>query len=128
MMVGFYLSIADSREEAIRNAQPFYEEHVKMFGPLNMVAGLSQEQIEATKDPSMAPRAGIPGVEQLVAEGAYLAGTPEEIGDELEEIQERYPGLGSINLSLAISTPVQQVIEQLECFAAEVMPRFRPAR
>ena len=128
LMVGFYLSIADSREEAIRNAQPFYEEHVKMFGPLNMVAGLSQEQIEATKDPSMAPRAGIPGVEQLVAEGAYLAGTPEEIGDELEEIQERYPGLGSINLSLAISTPVQQVIEQLERFAAEVMPRFRPAR
>ena len=127
-MVGFNLSIADSREEAIRNAQPFYEEHVKMFGPLNMVAGLSQEQIEATKDPSLAPRAGIPGVEQLAAEGAYLVGTPEQIGDELEAIQERYPGLGSINLSLAITTPAERVIEQLDRFAAEVIPRFRPDR
>ena len=126
LTVGFYLSIADSRAEALRSAQPHYEEHVKMFGPLNMVAGLSPEQIEATKDPALAPAAGIPGVESLAREGAYLAGTPEEIGDELEAVQDRYPGLASVNLSLAITTPARSIIEQLERFAAEVMPRFRP--
>jgi alkanesulfonate monooxygenase SsuD/methylene tetrahydromethanopterin reductase-like flavin-dependent oxidoreductase (luciferase family) len=123
--IGFYLSIADSRAEAIRNAQPHYEEHVKMFGPLNMVAGLTSEQIEATKDPMLAPTAGIPGVEQLAQQGAYLVGTPEEVGDALEGVQERYPGLESVSLSFAISTPVAQVTEQLGRFAAEVMPRFK---
>jgi alkanesulfonate monooxygenase SsuD/methylene tetrahydromethanopterin reductase-like flavin-dependent oxidoreductase (luciferase family) len=123
--IGFYLSIADSRAEAIRSAQPFYEEHVKMFGPLNMVAGLSSDQIEATKDPTLAPTAGIPGVEALAQDGAYLAGTPEEIGDALEGVQERYPGLRGVSLSFAISTPVAQVTEQLGRFAAEVMPRFK---
>ena len=127
LTVGFYISIADSREEAIRTAQPHYEEHVKMFAPLNMVPGLTSEQIEATKDPALAPSAGIPGVDSLVEAGAYLAGTPEEIGDALEEIQERFPGLSNINLSMAISTPAQSIIEQLDRFAAEVMPRFRPA-
>src|SRR5207247_757578 len=43
--VSFYL--AQTREQAIREMLPYYEEHVKMFAPLGFVPGITQAQIEA---------------------------------------------------------------------------------
>ena len=40
--VNFYL--ADSREQAVREATPYYEEHAKMFAPLGFFRGLTDEQ------------------------------------------------------------------------------------
>src|SRR5215207_8373910 len=58
LMIGLMFHIADSEEQAIREASPFYEEWMKMFAPLGFVAGLSDEQIEAIGDPSR--RDGVP--------------------------------------------------------------------
>jgi hypothetical protein len=43
--VSFYL--AKSREQAIREMRPYYEEHIKMFAPLGFVPGITPAQIEA---------------------------------------------------------------------------------
>jgi alkanesulfonate monooxygenase SsuD/methylene tetrahydromethanopterin reductase-like flavin-dependent oxidoreductase (luciferase family) len=43
--VSFYL--AKTREQAIREMKPFYEEHLKMFAPLGFVPGITPAQIEA---------------------------------------------------------------------------------
>ena len=43
--VAFYL--AKTKEQAVRELKPLYEEHVKMFAPLGFVPGLTPEQIGA---------------------------------------------------------------------------------
>ena len=43
--VNFYL--ADSQEQAVREATPYYEEHAKMFAPLGFFRGLTDEQAAA---------------------------------------------------------------------------------
>src|ERR1700757_4297245 len=43
--VSFYL--AKTREQAIREMLPYYEEHVKMFAPLGFVPGITPAQVEA---------------------------------------------------------------------------------
>ena len=40
-------------------------------------------------------------------------------------IQERYPGLDSVNVGNAIGTPQSVMLEQLEAFAEGVMPAFK---
>ena len=40
-------------------------------------------------------------------------------------MQDKYPGLEAINVGSVIGTPKQVILEQLEIFAQEVMPRFK---
>ena len=51
LALGYQFHIASSREQAIREAAPHYEENMKMFGELRLVRALSDEQIEAMRDP-----------------------------------------------------------------------------
>ena len=44
LSLGIFFHIAESRERAVREITPWYEEHVKMFGPLGFVPGLTPEQ------------------------------------------------------------------------------------
>ena len=53
--VGFHFHIAPTVEQALREAAPYYEENVKMFGPLRLHRGLSEAQIRDISDPSRAP-------------------------------------------------------------------------
>ena len=52
LSIGFHFYIADTQEEATAVAGKFYEENLKMFGPLRLVRALSDEQIDAMSDPS----------------------------------------------------------------------------
>jgi alkanesulfonate monooxygenase SsuD/methylene tetrahydromethanopterin reductase-like flavin-dependent oxidoreductase (luciferase family) len=97
---------------------------MKMFGPLGFVRGLTDEQISALADPKRARSAGLPTLEQAVKAGAWLVGPPELIIEKIQEVQERYPGLEEINVGSVIGTPQKVICEQLETFAAEVMPTF----
>src|SRR5262249_62008166 len=58
--VSFYL--AKTREQAISEMLPYYEEHVKMFAPLGFVPGITPPQIEAvsTRGGLAAPRLAPP--------------------------------------------------------------------
>ena len=129
LVVTYSVWIADSEEDAIREATPFFEENVKMFAPLGFVKGLTPEQIDAAGDPSRARAAGLPTVAEAVKNGSWLVGRPERIVEKLLEIQERWPGLEEVNIGHAVGTPEKYLLEQLELFAMHVMPTFtRQAR
>src|SRR5439155_260259 len=57
LCIGFSFHIADSVEQGIKEATPFFEENIKMFAPLGFVPGLTPEQIDAVADPKRARRA-----------------------------------------------------------------------
>ena len=125
LMVGFSVHIADTQEKAIGEARRYFEENMKMFAPLGMVRGLSDEQIEATADPNKAPGAGLPTIEDAVKAGSWLCGPPESIIEQLHDVEQRFPGLTHVNVGSVIGTPQSVILEQLERFATEVMPAFK---
>src|SRR5688572_4422338 len=96
--IGFHFQIADTEEKAIREAAPYFEENLKIFGPLRLHRGLSEEQIAAISDPLIAPTAGLPDIREAAARGAYLCGPPEMIIERLKAMQEKYPGLRRITV------------------------------
>jgi alkanesulfonate monooxygenase SsuD/methylene tetrahydromethanopterin reductase-like flavin-dependent oxidoreductase (luciferase family) len=122
---GYHFYLADSREQGIREAGKFYEENLKMFGPLRLVRALTDQQIETMGDPSKAPYAGLPTIEDAINNGGVLCGSPEQIIEHLKALEERYPGLERVMVSLSVGVPKTVVLEQLERFAMEVMPAFK---
>jgi alkanesulfonate monooxygenase SsuD/methylene tetrahydromethanopterin reductase-like flavin-dependent oxidoreductase (luciferase family) len=125
LIIGHSLHIAETEQKAIEEARPYFEENMKMFGPLGFVRGLTEGQIEALGDPKRARSAGLPTLEQAVAAGSWLVGPPEAIIEKIQALQERYPGLEEINVGSVIGTPQRVICEQLELFATEVMPAFK---
>jgi alkanesulfonate monooxygenase SsuD/methylene tetrahydromethanopterin reductase-like flavin-dependent oxidoreductase (luciferase family) len=123
--IGFHFYLAESQEQAIREASNYFEENLKLFGPLRLHRGLSEEQIRDISDPLRAPHAGLPTLEGAVAAGAFLCGPAEGVVEQLKRLEQQYPGLERINLSHPVGTPQQAILEQLEWFAKEVMPAFQ---
>jgi len=123
---GFHFYLAPTREQGIREAGKYYEENLKMFGPLRLVRALTDEQIEVMSDPARAPFAGLPKVEDAIAAGGFLCGSPAQLVEHLKALEERYPGLDRISVSLSVGVPKSVALEQLEWFASEVMPAFKP--
>ena len=125
LSVGFHFFLADSEEQGIKDAAKFYEENVKMFGPLRLHRGLSEQQMRDIADPRRAPLADLPTMEQAVASGAVLCGPPERVIEQLKQVEERYPGLDRVGVSHPVGTPQNIILEQLEWFAKDVMPAFK---
>jgi alkanesulfonate monooxygenase SsuD/methylene tetrahydromethanopterin reductase-like flavin-dependent oxidoreductase (luciferase family) len=121
---GYQFYISTSREQGMKEAAKFYEENLKIFGPLRLVRALTDQQIEDMADPQKAPTAGLPTIEQAVKAGGVLCGTPEQIIEELKAVEARYPGMDRIITTLPVGTPQAVILEQLERFATEVMPAF----
>ena len=122
LCIGFTFHIAESEEQAIKEAKPFFEENMKMFGPLGMVKGLTDHQVQQLSIGSdSARKANFPTLEQAVESGSWLVGTADSIAEKLMEIQDRYPALKSINVGQVIGTPEKVILEQLERFAKEVI-------
>ena len=124
LCVSIFYHLADSKERAIREITPFYEEHVKMFGPLGFVPGITPAQLEASTKRGGWGAAGVPTVEHYMKSGAWFAGRPEELTAYLKDLQSRYPGLEYVNVSISMGTPQKVMLEQLRWFAREVMPHF----
>src|SRR5437763_982600 len=124
LCIGFHFQLAATKEEAIKAATGYFEENLKMFGPLRLVRSLSPEQIDAMADPRRAPYAGLPTIEEAAASGAYLCGPPALIIETLMRVEKDYPGLERVSVSHPIGAPESMMLEQLEWFAAEVMPAF----
>ena len=126
LSVGFHFFLADSQEQGIRDYAKYYEENVKMFGPLRLHRGLTEEQLAEISDPRRAPLAtNLPTMEQAVESGAVLCGPPERVIEQLQQVQERYPGLDRVGVSHPVGTPQNIIMEQMEWFAREVMPAFQ---
>ena len=123
--IGFHFQIADTEEQAIEEAAPFFEENLKIFGPLRLHRGLSEEQITAISDPNLAPTAGLPTIRDAARSGAYLCGPPERIVERLMALGEKYPGLRRVTVGQPVGAPQKVILEQLEWFSREVMPAFK---
>jgi alkanesulfonate monooxygenase SsuD/methylene tetrahydromethanopterin reductase-like flavin-dependent oxidoreductase (luciferase family) len=121
---GFHFYLADSQEQAIKAAARYYEENLKMFGPLRLVRALTDEQIDAMADPKRAPYADLPRIEGAVKAGGFLCGPPAQVIEQLQRLEERYPGLERVSVGHPVGTPQSIILEQLEWFAEEVMPAF----
>ncbi len=124
MALGFQFHIANSREQAIREAAPHYEENMKMFGELRLVRALSDEQIAAMRDPALAGTVKLPRIDDAVAAGGFLAGTPADIIEQLKAVEKRYPGIDRVICATPLGTPLAVQLEDLDRFAKEVMPAF----
>ncbi len=125
LSLGYQFFIAESREAAMAQAGRYYEENMKMFGELRLVRALTEQQIEAMRDPRLVPGAKLPRIEDAVHAGGFLAGTPADIIEQLKTVEKRYPGLNRVSCSLALGTPLSMALEQLDRFAKDVMPAFK---
>jgi alkanesulfonate monooxygenase SsuD/methylene tetrahydromethanopterin reductase-like flavin-dependent oxidoreductase (luciferase family) len=124
LSLGIFFHLAETRERALREITPWYEEHVKMFGPLGFVPGLTPEQNTAAMRRGGWAAAGVPTVEHYAKVGAWFAGPPEEFGAHLRSLEQKYPGLEYVHVSNSMGTPKSVMLEQLAWFAKEVMPAF----
>jgi hypothetical protein len=128
MALGFQFYLADSVELGQRVAAKYYEENMKMFGELRLVRALTDEQIEIMRDPKRAPTAKLPRIEDAVKAGGFLTGKPADVIEALKKLEERYPGLDRVTVSLSVGVPLSEALEQLEWFARDVMPAFKGAK
>jgi alkanesulfonate monooxygenase SsuD/methylene tetrahydromethanopterin reductase-like flavin-dependent oxidoreductase (luciferase family) len=126
LSLGIFFHLAESRERAVREITPWYEEHVKMFGPLGFVPGLTPEQNTAAMGRGGWGAAGVPTVGDYMKVGAWFAGTPEEFVAHLRSLEQKYPGLEYVHVSNSMGTPQNVMLEQLAWFAKEVKPQFPP--
>ena len=99
-----------------------------MFGELRLVRAITDQQIAAMRDPSLVPNTKLPRIEDAVKAGGFLAGTPADIIEELKRVEQRYPGLERVICTMPLGTHLSDTLEQLDRFAKEVIPAFRPAR
>ena len=125
LSIGFHFFIDDSQEAAIKKAASFFEENLKIFGPLRLVRSLSDEQVEIMSDPKRAPYADLPRLQNAVDAGAFLCGTPEDIIERLKRLEEQYPGLERVGMGQPVGVPQAVILEQLQRLAEDVMPAFK---
>ncbi|MCE2501042.1 MAG: LLM class flavin-dependent oxidoreductase [Dehalococcoidia bacterium] len=120
---GYRFFIGKNKEEAIKEAKPYFEEAMKFAAPLGLMR-LEPEQIDAVANPSLRRGVELPTLEAAVETGAWLAGSPDDIVNALKEDEARYPGVERVNLGSVMGMPREVFKEQLSRFAADVMPAF----
>ncbi len=125
LTVGIFFHLAKTREQAIAEMTPWYEEHVKMFAPLGFVPGITPDQVKATPRRGGWAEAGVPSLDHFMKTGAWFAGTPDELTAYLKVLEQRYPGMRHINLSTSMGTPKARMLEQFQWVSEDVMPHFR---
>ena len=125
LVIGLPTFIADSEKEAIEQGRKYLEEDMKMFAPLGFFRALSGEQIEALGDPRRARGAGLPTMEDVIEQNAWLVGTADQVTEKIMAIQDRYPGLEYMHVGCnRMGAPLEVMLEQLQRFGEDVMPHF----
>ncbi|MBL4719797.1 MAG: LLM class flavin-dependent oxidoreductase [Alphaproteobacteria bacterium] len=122
---GISYHLAPTHEQAVAEAQKYYEEHAKMFGPLGFLGRLKPEQIKSLGERGGVSKSGIPSLEDACESGSWYCGPPEGFIEFLKTLGDAFPGLDHVNVQSAMGTPQSVMIEQLEWFGKEVMPSFR---
>ena len=122
LILGYRTFIDDTLDEAVQNARPYFEEHVKFAAPLGMLR-YGEEQMKAVRDRVAQDPAGA-RLENGIETRVWLCGPGEEFIAYLKGIEEKYPGVEQIMVNQAMGTPKSVMVEQLTRFAEEVMPAF----
>ena len=122
--LGFRVFMAESKEKAIERAKPYFEEAMKFAAPLGLMP-LSPEQIESVANGGRSRGVKLPTLEEAVAGGSWLCGSPGSVAESLKQAEERYPGVERINIGSVMGMPLEVFKEQLSIFAEEVIPAFK---
>ena len=113
--------LADTREQALELARPGHDEFWRFLGPY----GWSKSYADEDGKPWVYGR--IPSLDESIAQGAWLVGTADEVGEDLAELQ-RQLGLEYVSIFPHFPGMVrEQAIEQMERFMRDVMPRLSAA-
>ncbi len=121
--LGYRFFIAETREKAIKQARPYFEEAMKFAAPLGLTA-LSPEQIETVANIHTTRGVALPTLEEAVENHTWLCGPPETIIEHFKKVEEDYPGVERINVGAVMGMPLEVFKDQLTMFAEEVMPAF----
>jgi len=114
------IAIGDSHERALEMARPGHDEFWRFLGPY----GWSKAYADELNGGKPWAYGRIPSLEESIAQGAWLVGTADEVGDEVVELQH---DLGLEYLSIFPHFPGmvrEQAIEQLERFSGQIIPRL----
>jgi alkanesulfonate monooxygenase SsuD/methylene tetrahydromethanopterin reductase-like flavin-dependent oxidoreductase (luciferase family) len=123
LVLGFRMCLDQTVDKAISRARPYFEEHAKFMAPLGMLR-YSEEHVTAVAA-RQAQSATAATLENGVRNRTWLCGPPRDVVAYLKELEARYPALDHIMIAWALGTPRALMIEQLQQFAAEVMPTFQ---
>jgi alkanesulfonate monooxygenase SsuD/methylene tetrahydromethanopterin reductase-like flavin-dependent oxidoreductase (luciferase family) len=121
LVIGMTYLFAGSEQSAYDAALPLLAEYQKMFAPLGFVRPITPEQVELVANPATAAQAGLHDPRQQ----GWVLGPPETLLDRLLEMEERFPGLEEVMVGQPVGTPSHILLEQMEVFGTEVLPRFR---
>ena len=109
--------LADSHEQAHERARPGHDEFWKFLGPY----GWSKSYADETGKPWAYGR--IPTLEDSIAQGAWLVGTADEVGEQVVGLQ-RDLGLEYVSIFPHFPGMVrEQAVEQMERFSGDIRPR-----
>ena len=117
---GISYHLAPTREQAIAEARPYYEEHAKMFAPLGFLGKLEADQVDALARRGDWSEARLPSLEHACDRGAWYCGPPDGFLEFLQELGDKFPGLEDINVQSSMGTPLEVMLEQLQWFAEDV--------
>jgi alkanesulfonate monooxygenase SsuD/methylene tetrahydromethanopterin reductase-like flavin-dependent oxidoreductase (luciferase family) len=115
------LVVADSHEAALDLARPGHDEFWRFLGPY----GWSKAYADDNGKPWVYGR--IPTLEESIAQGAWLVGTADDVGEDIAGLQRE---LGLEYISIFPHFPGmfrEQAIEQIERFARDIKPRLEKA-
>ena len=76
LSIGFHFYMAKTQEQGMRAAAGYFEENLKMFGPLRLVRALTDQQIEAMADPTRPPMPDCPPLKARLRVEPFCAGQP----------------------------------------------------
>ncbi|MCH8893808.1 MAG: LLM class flavin-dependent oxidoreductase [Chloroflexi bacterium] len=122
--LGVRMFIAESKEKAIKQARPYFEEAMKFAGPLGVMP-LTPEQNASVVNKGRTPGVALPTLDEAVEAGSWLCGTSEHMVEHFKGIEEKYPGIERVNVAAVMGMPLQVFKDQLSIFAEEVMPAFK---
>jgi alkanesulfonate monooxygenase SsuD/methylene tetrahydromethanopterin reductase-like flavin-dependent oxidoreductase (luciferase family) len=115
------VAIADTREQALALARPGHDEFWRFLGPY----GWSKAYADESGAPWSYGR--IPSLEESIAQGAWLVGTADDVGEQIVELQ-RDLGLEYLTIFPHFPGMVRdQTIEQMQRFTRDIRPRLSSA-
>ena len=121
LVIGLTYYFDDTEQKAYDASLPLIAEYQKMFAPLGFVRPITPQQVELVANPATAASAGLP----TPRDQEWVLGPPELMVERLLELEEHFPGLEEVMVGQPVATPSQILLEQMEVFGTEVLPRFR---
>jgi alkanesulfonate monooxygenase SsuD/methylene tetrahydromethanopterin reductase-like flavin-dependent oxidoreductase (luciferase family) len=112
--------VGDTYERAVEMARPGHDEFWRFLGPY----GWSKAYADEANQGRPWAYGRIPSLEESIAQGAWLVGTADEVGDQVAELQHN---LKLEHLTIFPHFPGmvrERAIDQMERFASQIRPRL----